>query len=224
MPSGGVGEGLITSVSGRCCFVIGYSPWDKHDSRLATVEGKIIHEFHVRGFIQGRDFPNDTRWARIEFVPVDFLSQRTCICTGYLCKFDTRYCITEPDTQTKFCFIFGAPTEGPKLVKYPRYWNWEKLPRALVFDSYVISQAPLDMDSILVCFSSVNFSKCFTNFSYEQGQKCMEVKVVDKKEEKSYYLYSLRCNPYHVFDPGEEVKIKIYIADQWGNVLEEELW
>jgi len=43
-------------------------------------------------------------------------------------------------------------------------------------------------------------------------------------EERSYYLYSLRCNPYHVFEPGEEVKIKIYIADQWGNVLEEELW
>jgi len=220
--SGISGLGFVTEVTGRSCFITGYLPSTHHTNRNSVLQGKVIYETHLKAFLIGCDFPNTARWAKVEFVPIDYIEERTCDIIGYLWRYDYRNCIIIPETRVKFCYIFGKPSKGPQIIKYPKYFNWKKVPRTFYLDCQILSFAEVDWETLLVHVNSESgFSKNYTIHTIENGINTTEYELIYQKN--SIWIYNLKVHFYHVFEENEKINVKIYLADKFGNILEKEM-
>ena len=162
-----------------------------------------------------------TRWTYLYYEPTP-ITERNVYLYHCLTVNTERNVYFYLDESLRYMFVEGLLTQTPLLLKYPKYYTWEKIPRVLTPEFKIWSYYPLKEEDLTVRVISDGagdpnkaynkiFSKTLT------PDKIIIEKVTDK-------IYNIKVIIDHVFEPAEEVQIYICAFDIHGNYLKPGLW
>jgi len=218
MPGTGIGilSDWFTDQNERNIYVYWDITPDRRDERIGKLGLSYIEKFSARNIIYEHIlYTYISRWIGLYYQPTPITERNILI---YWCQSfsSSRYIYYYLDESLRYCYIHGLLTSTPLLLKYPKYYNWDKLPRVLTPEFLIWSYYDLDENSVVVkVMSDKGYNKTFSkNLTPD---KISIEKISDK-------IYKITVNIDNVFEDNEEVSIYISCFDKWGNYLKPGLW
>lgn len=131
-------------------------------------------------------------------------------------------CFYYINTQDILCFVESAFTNTPLVLKYPKYYGWERVPQILSPRFTIWSYYEIDISSINV----------YIRYQNAENQYVLSIlnpmvhkdKVIVKRDVGNDKIYIIEAYFPDVIPPNRKVEIGISLQDVKGNQLKQGFW
>lgn len=130
-------------------------------------------------------------------------------------------CSFNIDTSTFMCYTESVFTNTPLLLKYPKYYNWYRIPQVLTPRFTIWSYYDLDLTSIDVFIKYTKSNKTILKILNSAVNKD---KVIIKRRQENAQIYEIEAYFDDIIPENTEVEIGITCQDIKGNWLKDGLW
>jgi len=139
-------------------------------------------------------------------------------------RISDRYCSFLPETNEIRAFFEGLLTTTPLTLKYPKYYNWNYIPRQINPKFNIWSFYDLDLDSVTIHITTNNSGNPSLNkdIFLNSGLDSDKFEIIQHETNKK--LWEITVFVDEVFENGEEVITYVSMNDVKGNHLKDGLW